>query len=79
MSEFTPLWLHCVRCGELLSARRTYTNKHLIVGLLPLEYIHTKSGKSECVVKYEATPYDGWTASAAYERAKQKEDAELAK
>jgi hypothetical protein len=70
-SEYYPLDMSCVHCGEKLSARRIFDSSISIKGLHKLAYVHTNSGESACWVQYSARPHDGWRATEAYDRARE--------
>ncbi len=69
MGEFRKLGMSCVHCGGELSARRVFDGSTQIAGLHKLVYLHAETSANACTVTREATPYDGWKASAAYDAA----------
>ena len=74
-TDYYDIGMSCIHCGKPLSARHvTRMGGISIAGLRPLEYRHTENGERDCYIRREATPYDGWRASAAYDKAR---DAEL--
>ena len=73
MNEYIPINISCQKCGKALSARANYEGiTATIEGLMPLEYLHTETGSRKCTVTYSATPYDGWCATRAYTKAREK-------
>ena len=70
MSDFYRLGLSCNNCGKPLEARLTpETGICTIEGLRSLEYRHA-DGTTECVIVKSPRPYDGWSASAAFDAAR---------
>lgn len=60
---------NCRWCGGKLTVVGERHDGLSLVGLRDLVFIHTGSGISTCTQTYRAQPYDGWAATAAYERA----------
>lgn len=65
--RFRHIDINCRHCGVQLRARRLFRGAQLD-GLHDLEYRHV-GGDSTCTRTYQAQPFDGWRASAAYDKA----------
>ena len=67
---FYDLGIFCTHCGQPLSARALPGSGIQIQGLRSLEYRHTISKSKQCTTVYDAQPYDGWSATKAYEKSR---------
>ena len=66
--EYISVDTYCRHCNGKMKARYVCDGPEL-EGLFNLRFIHEKSGKSECFVRHEAEPYNGWTATRDYKKA----------
>ena len=76
MSEFYPLGQSCANCSKMLEARYVPVSGGVsIKGLLSLEYRHD-DGTTECLIIKSPAPWDGWSATQSFEKARKRAWAE---
>ncbi len=73
---FIRLGISCTNCGKELAAKRAPNRSGFsIKGMMGLEYIHVDTQISTCTRTYDASPYDIFVATRAFEEAIKAADA----
>ena len=59
MSKWINVGSLCAHCGRELEQRQVYNDAAIqLSGFEPMEYRHSGSHNSVCIVEYRAAPYD---------------------